>query len=135
MTELDAAHDAIFRKQQGTAITESIHATANAPQIVQVNQPFSQAAAMWFSIGAAMAAVLALALALVALSNSNQVAEAAASAARAQAKAETATARANVSEIYSKQIYTELNRLGYPVKTPAEEHAPQPSDNVSPEPK
>lgn len=51
-------------------------------------------------------------------------------AARAAAKAETATSRANTAEIYSKQIYTEMNRLGYPIKTPAEEHEPQPPEPV-----
>lgn len=66
-----------------------------------------------------------------ALFNSSKVAEFAFVAGEAKSKAETATARANVSEIYAKQVYTELNRLGYPVKTPAEDHAPQPSDNVA----
>lgn len=54
-------------------------------------------------------------------------------AARAAAKAETATARANVSELYAKQLFTEMNRLGYPIRTPAEEHVPQPPDTAIPE--
>lgn len=58
------------------------------------------------------------------------VASSAEAAGRAAAKAETATARANVAEIYAKQIYTELNRLGYPVRTPAEDHEPQPPEPV-----
>jgi hypothetical protein len=59
---------------------------------------------------------------------SSAVAASARDAGFAAAKAETATARANTAEIYAKQIYTELNRLGYPVKTPAEDHAPQPPE-------
>ena len=93
--------------------------------------PLSQAVVLTLVILALLLSVLGFMMGAVAMRDANHVAEAAASAARAQAKAETATSRANVSEIYSKQVYTELNRLGYPVKTPAEEHAPQPSDNVS----
>lgn len=54
-------------------------------------------------------------------------------ASRAAAKAETATARANVSELYAKQLFTEMNRLGYPIRTPAEQHDPQPPDVAIPE--
>ena len=53
-------------------------------------------------------------------------------AARAAAKAETATARANTAEIYAYQVYIELNRLGYPIKSPAEHHAPQPPEPTEP---
>ena len=52
---------------------------------------------------------------------------------RATAKAESATARANVSELYAKQLFTEMNRLGYPIRTPAEDHDPQPPDVAIPE--
>lgn len=55
-------------------------------------------------------------------------------ASRALAKSETATSRAQVSEIYSKQLFTEMNRIGYPIRTPAEEHAPQPDSGLSQEP-
>jgi hypothetical protein len=47
-------------------------------------------------------------------------------AARAAERSNTAERRAATSEIYAKQIYVELNRLGYPVRTPAEEHEPNP---------
>lgn len=72
------------------------------------------------------------------LSNAMQAAntamvEMAGNAARAAAKAETATARANVSELYAKQLFTEMNRLGYPIRTPAEEHVPQPPETAIPE--
>lgn len=38
--------------------------------------------------------------------------------------ADIAERRANISELYAKQVYVELNRLGYPVRSPAEEHGP-----------
>lgn len=41
-------------------------------------------------------------------------------------RADIAERRANISELYSKQVFVELNRLGYPVKTPAEEHSVAP---------
>jgi len=66
----------------------------------------------------------------IAASSVTAVSSSAEAAGRAAAKAETATARANTAEIYAKQIYTELNRLGYPVKTPAEDHVPQPPEPV-----
>jgi hypothetical protein len=40
--------------------------------------------------------------------------------------ADIAERRANISELYAKQVFVELNRLGYPVKTPAEEHSVAP---------
>lgn len=53
---------------------------------------------------------------------------------RSADRADIAERRANISEVYAKQVYTELNRLGYPVLTPLEMHPPQPSDNVAKEP-
>ncbi len=88
----------------------------------------------WLAIVAMIFGALGFLMGAIALSNSNKVADFAFVAGEAKSKAETATARANVSEIYAKQVYTELNRLGYPVRTPAEDHAPQPSDNVAERP-
>ena len=52
--------------------------------------------------------------------------QAASEAAVANSRADIAERRANISELYSKQVFVELNRLGYPVKTPAEEHSVAP---------
>jgi hypothetical protein len=93
----------------------------------------SGVAILWFGLIGCVFGSLGLAFGIIALINTSAIVSIAGDAARAAAKAETATARANVSEIYAKQVYTELNRLGFAVRTPAEEHAPQPSDNVSPE--
>ena len=90
--------------------------------------------APWMVMLALFLGVLGFTFGLLALINSSKVADFAFIAGEAKSKAETATARANVSEIYSKQLFTEMNRLGYPIRTPAEEHAPQPSGNVSEEP-
>lgn len=46
--------------------------------------------------------------------------------AAAAARADIAERRANIAEVYAKQVYVELNRLGYPVQTPAEEHSVAP---------
>jgi hypothetical protein len=54
----------------------------------------------------------------------------AASSATAVVRAEIAERRANIAEINAKQIYVELNRLGYPVLTPAEPHPMQPSEEA-----
>jgi hypothetical protein len=98
-------------------------------QIVQNNRDITPLAIIALLFGA-----LGFLMGAIALRDSNHVADSAANAARAAAKAETATARANVAEIYAKQIYTELNRLGYPVKTPAEDHEPQPPEPVRNDP-
>jgi hypothetical protein len=90
--------------------------------------------APWLVILALVLGLLGFTFGVMALINSSKVADFAFIAGEAKSKAETATARANVSEIYSKQLFTEMNRLGYPIRTPAEEHAPQPSGNVSEEP-
>lgn len=93
----------------------------------RINQPpISQTILLTLAIASFVFGALGFSFGLIALSNSNRVADIAADAARATAKAETATARANTAEIYAYQVYTELNRLGYPVKTPAENHEPQP---------
>ena len=52
--------------------------------------------------------------------------ESAVQAAMAAERANIAERRANISELYAKQVFVELNRLGYPVKTPAEEHSVAP---------
>ena len=44
----------------------------------------------------------------------------------AATRADIAERRANIAELYAKQVFVELNRLGYPVKTPAEEHSVAP---------
>lgn len=50
-------------------------------------------------------------------------------AARSSERADQAERSAAISRLYSVQVYTELNRLGYPVKTPAElDHQLQPED-------
>lgn len=57
---------------------------------------------------------------------------AAANAAVASTRADIAERRANISELYAKQVFVELNRLGYPVKTPAEEHSVAPVEEPKP---
>jgi uncharacterized membrane protein (DUF4010 family) len=81
--------------------------------------------APWLVILAVVLGVLGFAFGVIALINTASISSIAADAARAVAKAETATARSNVAEIYSKQLFTEMNRLGYPILTPAEHHFPQ----------
>jgi hypothetical protein len=98
----------------------------NSAQIVQNNRDITPLAIIALLLG-----TLGFFMGAIALLNSSKVAEFAFIAGEAKSKAETATARANVSEIYSKQLFTEMNRLGYPIRTPAEEHAPQPTGNVS----
>ncbi len=52
--------------------------------------------------------------------------QSASDAARSAERAMQAERHSAISEIYTKQVYVELNRLGYPVRTPAEEHEPNP---------
>jgi hypothetical protein len=99
--------------------------THNAPFGAQINF----GAGPWILMFAAILSSLGFLMGLIALVNTSGVGEA---MGRAVAKAETATARANTAEIYAYQVYTELNRLGYPVRTPAEDHVPQPP-NTPPE--
>lgn len=129
MSDETRAIDEQLRKNEG-ADDHSQRQSVKVPIDNRGNGP-SSGVVLTYSVTGLVCGILGLVFGFVAYENSNHVFEAASSAARAQAKAETATARANVSELYAKQVYTELNRLGYPVKTPAEEHAPQPSDNVS----
>lgn len=103
----------------------SIHNAARGAQIVFGGNP-------WMVVLALLLGALGFVFGIIALVNSSVIVDLAADAARAAAKAETATARANTAEIYAYQVYTELNRLGYPVRTPAEDHAPQPP-NTHPE--
>ncbi len=100
----------------------------NGAQIVFGNSP-------WVGILALVLGSLGFLMGVVALLNSSKVADFAFVAGEAKSKAESATARANTAEIYSYQVYTELNRLGYPVKTPAEDHAPQPPTPIPSEEK
>lgn len=88
--------------------------------------------AVWLAVLGTVVGVLGFAFGVIALVQTSEITRIAADAARAAAKAETATARANTAEIYAYQVYTELNRLGYPVRTPAEDHAPQPPNNQQP---
>lgn len=94
------------------------------------NQPFGAqiifGASPWLLIVAMILASLGFLMGAIALLNTASIAHMAEQTGRAVAKAETATARANTAEIYAYQVYTELNRLGYPVRTPAEDHVPQP---------
>jgi len=94
------------------------------------NQPFGAqivfGSSPWLLILAMMLGALGFLMGAVALVNTASIASMAEQTGRAVAKAETATARANTAEIYAYQVYTELNRLGYPVRTPAEDHVPQP---------
>ncbi len=76
-----------------------------------------------FSTLALALAVLGLWMAASALQDARDAATAAAAAA---VRSEIAERRANISELYAKQVFVELNRLGYPVKTPAEEHSVAP---------
>lgn len=92
------------------------------------------ALAVWLAVIGLVLGALGFAFGLIALGRTSEITRIAADAARAAAKAETATARANTAEIYAYQVYTELNRLGYPVRTPAEDHAPQPPAKQPEEP-
>jgi hypothetical protein len=47
-------------------------------------------------------------------------------AALAAERASMSERHSAISEVYTKQVYVELNRLGYPVRSPAEEHEPDP---------
>lgn len=106
----------------------SVHSRAEGASIVNV-----ETASRWvfviliLGVLGCILGVLGFSFGLMAIRDTSQIVAIASDAARAAAKAETATARANVAEIYAYQMYTELNRLGIPVKTPAEmDHAPQP---------
>lgn len=53
--------------------------------------------------------------------------------ARVEAREATSTAddadrAAQLSRLFSEQVYVELNRLGYPVQTPVEEHTQAPAE-------
>jgi hypothetical protein len=52
--------------------------------------------------------------------------QSAVAAATSADRADRAERRANIAEAYAKQVYVELNRLGYPVQTPIEEHSVAP---------
>ena len=52
--------------------------------------------------------------------------QSASAAAVAADRTDRAERRANIAEAYAKQVYVELNRLGYPVQTPIEEHSVAP---------
>lgn len=54
--------------------------------------------------------------------------QSAASAAVAADRADRAERRANISEAQAKQVFVELNRLGYPVKTTIEDHSVAPAE-------
>lgn len=60
-----------------------------------------------------------------------QAARSAVEAAVANERADKAERHAAISEINAKQIYVELNRLGYPVLTPAEPHPMEPIGHVA----
>ena len=61
------------------------------------------------------------------IENSAAAASQSASAAAVAAdRTDRAERRANIAEAYAKQVYVELNRLGYPVQTPIEEHSVAP---------
>lgn len=60
--------------------------------------------------------------------------QSAADAAVAADRTDRAERRANIAEAYAKQVYVELNRLGYPVQTPIEEHSVAPVEAFKHEP-
>lgn len=139
MSDLDRQHDEIFRKAAGAQNKEErsedhgIRATAHAPQQI-VNQTEGKSAlAIWLAAVAALFSGVALAMSIMSAVNTSGMTSMAEQMGRAVAKAETATARANTAEIYAYQVYIELNRLGYPVKSPAEAHAPHPPEPVTSE--
>lgn len=114
----------------------------DSPETNNTNQPFgaqiigdgkTAVVAVWLAAVAVLFGGIGFTLGIAAYVNTSEISRIAADAARAAAKAETATARANVSEIYAKQLFTEMNRLGYPIRTPAEDHAPQPPATAIPE--
>lgn len=125
--EIDAQLDQRYRKK-GEALAQTNEQSVTVP--VDNRGALSGGVLLSFAVGGLVLGALGATLGAVALSNSSYVAASARDAGFAAAKAETATARANTAEIYAKQIYTELNRLGYPVKTPAEDHVPQPPEQV-----
>lgn len=108
---------------------------SNQPFGAQIIQGDGRTAviAIWLAVVAVLFGGIGFTVGLFAYSNTTEISRIAADASRAAAKAETATARANVSELYAKQLFTEMNRLGYPIRTPAEEHAPQQPDVAIPE--
>ena len=55
-------------------------------------------------------------------------AEAASGAAVAADRADRAERRANIAEAQAKQVFVELNRLGYPVLTTIEDHPVAPAE-------
>jgi hypothetical protein len=89
----------------------------------------ASAAALWLGVIGCVLGSIGFTLGIVAMTRTSAIVSMAEQTGRAVAKAETATARANTAEIYAYQVYTELNRLGYPVRTPAEDHVPQPPTN------
>jgi hypothetical protein len=97
-----------------------------------VHEGKTASVALWLAVLSVVLAGIAFTLAIVAHNSTAAIVSMAEQTGRAVAKAETATARANTAEIYAYQVYTELNRLGYPVRTPAEDHVPQPP-NTPPE--
>lgn len=109
--------------------SESVSAHVGGASVLQIDKGLGKGAAvfMWFGLLGLVFGVLGFTFGLMAMRDTAQIVSIAQDAARAAAKAETATARANVAEINSYQLYTELARLGIPVKTPADmDHAPQP---------
>lgn len=110
----------------------------DSPETTNTNQPFGAQIVFgnspWLLIVALMLGAMGFLMGAIALVNTSSIASMAEQTGRAVAKAETATARANTAEIYAYQVYTELNRLGYPVRTPAEDHVPQPTTKQPEEP-
>jgi hypothetical protein len=119
-----------FAEEADSISRNSIHSNAHGASIVQVQ--YDNKWLLVLCIVACVFGSLGLTFGILAIHDTSQIVSIAQDAARAAAKAETATARANVAEIYAYQVYTELNRLGYPVRTPAEDHAPQPPQETQP---
>lgn len=111
------------------------HTAPNSSLVLQIDKGVGRQFLLiiWFGIFGLVLGSLGFAFGVIALVNTSAITSLAGDAARAAAKAETATARANVAEIYAKQLFTEMNRLGYPIRTPAEEHDPQPPETAIPE--
>lgn len=111
-------------------------ASNNSAPTAQANASAGDRVGLIALILAIVAVVLLVALIFVVrgmVSDVQQALDSSANASRAEAqsllaadRADRAERRANIAEAQAKQVYVELNRLGYPVQTPLEEHSVAP---------
>lgn len=120
--------------------TEGNHASSNHAPTAQAHASAGDRVGLIALILGIIAVILAVALYLSVrtvasdvenirglIENSAASASQSASAAAVAAdRTDRAERRANIAEAYAKQVYVELNRLGYPVQTPIEEHSVAP---------